>query len=711
MDTKTGPRWPLLLFLLTAFALVLLLLADGAALQLLRNYQFDQFQRWHPRSAAVQPVRIVDIDEASLQRLGQWPWSRSQLATLLDRLSAAGARVVAFDVAFAEPDRTAPRLLAQQWQLGAAQRAQLVSLPDPDAVFAHSLRQAPSVLGYALLSDVGQPVPQVTHATQWIELGPSQRAWLPRAEGVLPVLPVLQAAASGEGALGFVPDGDGVVRRVPLVLRVGDAVVPSLVTESLRVAQRVPSLVLVSAGTNSGLASLRIGALTLPTTAQGEMWLHYRVPQPARRLSAWKVLSGEISDSELAGAMVLVGSSAHGLMDLRFGPLGQLPGVEVHAQAMEQALSGQFLLRPSWMRGLEALLLVAGAWLLGWLALRRQAVVAAAGGLVLLAALACTAWWAFVTQGLLLDATTPTSAWVLCYLACSVLQHRRRERQQRWIQQAFARYVSPNRVAWLLAHPQAMALGGRRQACSFVFTDLTGFTALMESMDPAQAVSLLNGYLDAMVSIAFRFEGTLDRIVGDAVAIMFSAPVEQSDHQTRALACALAMDAFASSYAQQLQQQGVAFGQTRIGVHSGEVIVGNFGGNTLFDYRALGDPVNTASRLEAANKLLGTRICISQAIVDANPQTPVRPVGQLLLAGKTQALQAFEPLAPHSASHAPLGDYMQAYTAMERHDPQALPLFERLAAAWPHDALVCLHRNRLAAGEQGVRWALAFNAR
>ena len=155
------------------------------------------------------------------------------------------------------------------------------------------------------------------------------------------------------------------------------------------------------------------------------------------------------------------------------------------------------------------------------------------------------------------------------------MRHLSSERRQRWVRQAFSRYVSPNLVTHLLEHPEALELGGRRQVCSFVFTDLAGFTTLMERLDPGEAVALLNGYLDRMIAIAFAHQGTLDRIVGDAVVIMFSAPIAQPDHQRRALACAMEMQRFARKYADDHQARGIPFGQTRIGIHSGEVIVGN----------------------------------------------------------------------------------------------------------------------------------------
>jgi adenylate cyclase len=332
---------------------------------------------------------------------------------------------------------------------------------------------------------------------------------------------------------------------------------------------------------------------------------------------------------------------------------------------------------------------------------RARALVAAAACLGLLAAAATVAWVAFRSHGLLLDAALPALGIVLTFIVCSLAHHFVSEREQRWIKQAFARYVSPNRVAHLVDHPEDMNLGGARRECSFIFTDLAGFTTMMEGMDPGQAVALLNDYLDRMIAIAFAHEGTLDRIVGDAVAIMFSAPVAQPDHRQRALACGLAMDAFAVAYAAELQAKGIPFGHTRIGIHAGEVIVGNFGGSNIFDYRALGDPVNTAARLEAVNKHLGTRLCISEAIQAASPDMPVRPVGRLVLKGKSRPLAVFEPLAAALPGSAPLADYRAAFAEMCRGEAAAAASFAALHTAWPDDPLVALHCRRLQAGDSG----------
>jgi adenylate cyclase len=297
------------------------------------------------------------------------------------------------------------------------------------------------------------------------------------------------------------------------------------------------------------------------------------------------------------------------------------------------------------------------------------------------------------------------------FVAGSLIHHFVSERQERWIKQAFSRYVSPNRVSYLVDRRDAMELGGRKQECSFVFTDLAGFSGLMESIDPADAVLILNAYLDEMIAIAFRHEGTLDRIVGDAVAIMFSAPVPQPDHCDRALACAMEMDEFACRYQESVGGRGIKLGKTRIGIHSGEVVVGNFGGKTIFDYRALGDVVNTAARLEGANKYLGTNICVSEATLSGSvSNVAVRPIGRLLLKGKTLVLQVFEPVARFRVDHyAPHEAYCSAYELMsgsdagtpKQGDGRALDAFRRLKQEFPNDPLVALHLRRQLDGVHG----------
>jgi len=271
------------------------------------------------------------------------------------------------------------------------------------------------------------------------------------------------------------------------------------------------------------------------------------------------------------------------------------------------------------------------------------------------------------------------------------------DRKHRWIRRAFSSYVSPNLVRYLIDNPEGLELGGERRTCSFVLTDLTDFTPLVENTDPEIVVSTLNTYLEGMTAIIFSHDGTIDRIVGDAVSVMFSAPVTQPDHAARAVSCALAMDAFAQAFARRKRADGLPFGTTRIGVNTGPVIVGNVGSTSRLDYRALGDTINTAARLESANRHLGTRLLVSEATKAGCADVPMRPVGTLMLKGKTKGVQAFEPVLNGAA-----GDYDAAYDLMASESTDALAAFEALADGAPDDPLTAFHVHRLRAGETGA---------
>ncbi len=700
-NPKLGFLWPA-----AAVAAVLLLyLTSPIPVQSLRNAAFDQFQRWQPRPWVDSPVLIVDIDEPSLARLGQWPWPRTLLADLVERLDAAGAKAIAFDVVFAEPDRMSPRTLAAQWRLRESDARRLDGLPEPDERFATAIRASRIVLGLTL-EHHGAPPPAFDSPYRIVVSGALALSALPEFESATFPIPGLRDAAAGVGAISFRPDPDGIVRRVPMLARLQDAVVPSLVLEALRVSLAERNHVAIGLAEAPGLRGVRIGQREIPTTSDGDAWIHYSRPDSRRYLSAWKVIEGSAPQSALQDKVVLVGTSAKGLLDLRFNSLGAaMPGVEAHAQMLEQIHAGHFLERPAWSTAVESLAIVALGLLVALLALRTGPLLSASVALAAMLSVLAAAWWAFVEWRLLLDPTLPAIALLLAFVTSSVVRHTASERRQRWVRQAFSRYVSPNLVAHLVDNPGELTLGGHRQHCSFIFTDLAGFTSLMERIDPAQAVSLLNDYLDGMIAIVFRHEGTLDRIVGDALAVVFSAPLEQPDHRRRAYACALDLHRFAQSYVDGLARQGTEFGRTRIGVHAGEVIVGNFGGSTIFDYRALGDPVNTAARLESLNKQLGTLVCVSEAIRQACPEAPMRPVGQVVLKGRTASLQVFEPLLAPDGTPAPQPDaaYERAYALMAADDSRAVAAFERLAAERPDDRLVAWQLERLRSDWTGDR--------
>ncbi|MFT5115129.1 MAG: class 3 adenylate cyclase [Parasphingorhabdus sp.] len=260
------------------------------------------------------------------------------------------------------------------------------------------------------------------------------------------------------------------------------------------------------------------------------------------------------------------------------------------------------------------------------------------------------------------------------------------------------RYFSPNLVKRLVENPELLNLGGERRVLSFVFTDLANFTALVEKKDPQELVTLLNDYLDGMIQIAFEHEGTIDKIVGDAVHVIFGAPVEQKDHAQRAVDCALAMDKFSTQFVSLKHSEGVELGITRIGVNTGSVMVGNFGGKQMFDYTAHGDAINTAARLESLNKLTGTRVAVSQNVVDQLETFVGRPMGQFILRGKTEALTVYEPLSEEHPALSYRLQYEQAYSTLDSEREVSLSHFEALWRENKQDPLVNFHRDRLASG-------------
>jgi adenylate cyclase len=268
---------------------------------------------------------------------------------------------------------------------------------------------------------------------------------------------------------------------------------------------------------------------------------------------------------------------------------------------------------------------------------------------------------------------------------------------------SLSRYFSPNLALSLAADANALAPGGERREIATLFTDIEGFTPLVESLDPGQLASLLSGYLEGMTEIVFAHEGTVAKIIGDAIHVLFGAPGDQPDAASRAICCALALDARSETYRQEWKARGVALGATRVGVHAGPAIVGNFGGGRLFDYTAYGDTINVAARLEAVNKQLGTRICVSAAAAERAEGFFGRPVGDLVLRGRSEPLRAFEPLpeADRSSSHTLA--YLKAFAKLEANDSDALAAFAALIGDRPRDALAQYHLRRLLNGDAGTR--------
>jgi adenylate cyclase len=280
---------------------------------------------------------------------------------------------------------------------------------------------------------------------------------------------------------------------------------------------------------------------------------------------------------------------------------------------------------------------------------------------------------------------------------------RRRQAEAERAHASLSRYFSPNLAGRLACDADAIDLGGQRREIATLFTDITSFTELVETLKPDMIGPLLNDYLTGMTDLVFSHDGTVAKIVGDALHVLFGAPGEQPDHAARAVKCALALDEYAQAFRKRWRSKGIALGVTRLGVHAGPAIVGNFGGGRFFDYTAYGDTVNVAARLEAANKQLGTRICVSATLAAKVEGFEGRPLGDLILRGRTEALRAFEPLRSEQYGDLATHSYLTAFAKLEAGDPAAMAAFAAHVGKHADDQLASFHLKRLLNGATGLR--------
>ncbi|MEZ5870772.1 MAG: adenylate/guanylate cyclase domain-containing protein [Nitratireductor sp.] len=380
---------------------------------------------------------------------------------------------------------------------------------------------------------------------------------------------------------------------------------------------------------------------------------------------------------------------------------GTLPGVVIHAHLLQQLLRGDEIRAFAW-----PLLLALGsvsAMMCWWIAYRPMPIllkpVAVTGLLALNWVFAYVSYSRFAIH---VPVVAPTIVIGGVAAFVTFLAWKRDNDERRFLQRAFSQYVSPAIVDTIVADPESLKLGGERRMITCVFTDLEGFTSFSESLAPEEIAALLNEYLDRMCNLFVEAGATIDKVVGDAVVGFFGAPLEQSDQANQAVGLALAVDRFSEGFRQELASRGLKLGVTRVGIHHGAAIVGNFGGQRFFDYTAIGDTVNTAARLEGANKYIGTRLCVSGPVMEAASSFVFRPIGNIFLKGKHDGIETFEPLGRvkerSEAENSQLAAYQEAFAMLRCGDPDALAAFNKIAETDGDDALIRFQVYRLSHG-------------
>jgi adenylate cyclase len=649
--------------LVLLFALIPLRLADPRPLAELRARTFDLFQVLWPRQQTSRPVVIVDIDEDSLKEIGQWPWPRTTVADLVTKITELGALAVGFDIIFAEPDRMSPAIAEQSFRgIDPETRAKLDSLPSNDAVFADAIRKSRVVVGQVGSAHV-EPKTKIeqTLQTGFAIRGPDPTGFLLTFPGLLRnVLPIEEAAA-GRGLFSINPEIDGIIRRVPMIMEAQGTLVPSLTMEMLRVVSH-SSAILVRAN-EAGVQSVAVPGLEVPTDRNGQLWVHFNKHDPERYVSAKDVLQGKVSPDRLRGRLVLIGTSATGLLDIKTTPLDRvIPGVEVHAQILESVLSKSILVNPNYAIGAELVIAVLlGIGVIVAAPMLSPTVNALLGALII-AGLIGFSLYLFVEHNLLIDFTYPLISSWLIYLVLTFVNYFREQKQRQQIRSAFGFYLSPHMVEQLARSPEKLVLGGEERRMTILFSDVRGFTTISEHYkdDPQGLTRLMNRFLTPLTNAIIERKGTIDKYIGDAIMAFWNAPVDDPEQEANACEAALQMleraETLNSELKSEAQADGGAYMPLRIGIglNTGPCVVGNMGSDFRFNYSVLGDTVNLASRLESRTKDYRLPMVIGSRTAEAaKGRFAVMEIDLILVKGKKQPEAVFTVLGRADVEHDP----------------------------------------------------------
>ncbi len=662
-------------------------------------------------------IVLAVVDEKSIAREGKWLWQRSKFSELIEKLSEAGARIIAFDIGFLEPDNgpiaeIISRIQKQSRQGGRADRdleAFLESLTidsDNDRRLARAIHdsQATIVLGYFFQmnpatvpplteAELRQHQQNIHHSKYSLELYSSAEARsVPLFRAVYPQSNIaeLSSAAGHSGYFNMLPDPDGVVRWLPAVLQFRETLYAPLALVTVGAYLQQPLAVHVD---DYGVRRIRIGPTLVPTDEEGRILINYRGKEKTfPHISITDILGGSVSPDRLKDKIVIVGATAVGIYDLRVTPFGEVfPGLEIHANLVDSILAEDFLHRPKWVAIFDLLAILVAGLCMG-LVLPRVSVIpglAAMLGVFLGYILFCQ--YLFSHHGLVLNIVYPLSVLLLVYLSITAQRYFAETKQKRFIKNAFSTYLAPSVVKQLIESPESLELGGEERDITAFFSDVQGFTSVSENLSPTQVVELLNEFLTEMTDIILQNEGTVDKFEGDAIIAFFGAPNLLGDHAIRACRASTQMQKRLDELRRKWEEEGKPSLKMRIGLNSGRAVVGNMGSASRMDYTMMGDMVNTAARLEGVNKIYGTYTLIGEStFYNAGDLFACRQVDSIRVVGRLQPLAVYELLdfadAIDSRLRQVLDDYdrgLQAYR--KRNWDLAIDCFRRVMEIDPAD--------------------------
>ena len=630
------------IWMVIVFAVVLtgIRVDNSDTVKILRYKTWDKFQQIQPRADVSDRVVVVNITESDLKRYGQWPWPRHILAMFHAGLSDSGAVLVNYNVLFAEADRMGGKEYLKSFPMTEEIREQLGTiLTDTDGIFSYALKESNNaVLMMSVKNESDNIIPKTTKIIQKGDVLP----WLYEYEGIVPPLTLLTVGAKGIGVNVTSPEPDAVVRKMPVLIRVGDKIYPSMLLENIRIVNRSKRIKVVAKeyGINEVLVSKQAG---IPVNHNAEMYINYADPSQYTQLSVEQVFSRE-HDDKIKGRIVVVGMDAAGLSVLKYTPHGLTTDQMITAQALDTTMTGDYLYRTPQADTYEIVFL-ALLLLLLILVLPRTSVLLAVPLLFFIeGGVAYGAFMAYANKGFLVDPSWTMLSVFLIWSHSVYNNFATQSRLRQQIKKQFEHYLDPGMVKKLQKDPSLLKLGGEKRDMTFLFCDIRGFTPISEKYkgNPEGLTKLINRFLTRMTDVIIANGGTIDKFMGDCIMAFWNAPIEDGEHEEHAVQAAIDMQNELLKLNQQLAVEGLPTIAIGIGINTGEALVGNMGSDQRFDYSVIGDAVNLAARLESSSKTLGKTLVIGEDTVKAAKLNyDFEYIDQITVKGKTEEIKVY----------------------------------------------------------------------
>ena len=630
------------IWMVLVFALVLLgvRIDNSNTVKTLKFKTWDYFQQIQPRADISDRVMVVNITESDLKRYGQWPWPRHILGLFHAGLTDSGAVLVNYNVLFAEADRMGGKEYLKSFPMTEEVREQLGAfLTDTDRVFAYAINESKNVvLMMSVKSDKDEIIPTTTPIIQKGNVLP----WLYEYNGIVPPLTQLTVGAKGIGVNVTSPEPDAVVRKMPVLIRVGDKIYPSMLLENIRLVNRSNRIKVVAKeyGINEVLVSKKAG---IPVNHNAEMYINYADPSQYTQLSVEQVFSRE-HDEKIKGRIVVVGMDAAGLSVLKYTPHGLTTDQMITAQALDTTMTGDYLYRTPQADTYE-IVFMAFLLLLLILVLPRTSVLLAVPLLFFIeGGVAYGAFMAYANKGFLVDPSWTMLSVFLIWSHSVYNNFATQSRLRQQIKKQFEHYLDPRMVKKLQKDPTLLKLGGETRNMTFMFCDIRGFTPISEKYksNPAGLTKLINRFLTRMTNVIIANGGTVDKFMGDCIMAFWNAPLDTKDHQMLAVLTAAQMQSELAMLNAQLKAENLPIINIGIGINTGEALVGNMGSDQRFDYSVIGDPVNLAARLESASKTLGRTLIVSENTKKGiEHKFTFEYIDEIMVKGKTEPVKVY----------------------------------------------------------------------